>query len=365
MFKFVTLLIFAFFTHVHITIETHNTGVFALMRHGARAPFTPVTAYYKSIGAKEPYDLTVFGSMEHETLGRFFMKRYRDYSMEDVVVYANDIERCIKSMIAFGKGYFSNGEKGQMLIIDNSFFAPVNYSKFNAHQLRVVEKEGLYLNRLYNTAVKYGLTDVVKNHCSVCEKPKSLAEKLKLMKEMFSLYYCNLMNHAPITHFTQELVPLLTTAELSCYAIENIKYQYAVSSSYHIFKLLRRFLLKIDNKVDNKPKSDSSFKALNVNKGTFLFGHDHNIMAVLVVLLGAKTVFHNVEILPEFAASVVFETFKVRNGDRLLLQLNGYVESKTYVRFMYRFKEITLHFCKAQNCTVDEFVAFIDKLHIK
>lgn len=358
MFKPLALAIYI--SSVIVLLKPTTNTIFAFMRHGARAPFTPVTDYYRSIGANEPYDLTVFGIMEHVQLGEYIATQYGRLNTKDTVFYSDDVSRCITSMEAFAYGYYDDTSEPDSKVLENSFFKPVDYSDFNNEQMNEVSIEASFINRKYIRALKYGLESAIKTHCPVCTVPNSHYDKLKLMKDMYSLYYCNSMNLAPVDYFTAELVSVLETMQLKLYDIEFLQYQYAVTSSYNIFQLIRKFLSAETGKTNSRSVAGAD-DGLEVAKGTFVFGHDHNIMAILVVLLGRYEVYKSVRVLPEFAASVVIETFSDSSAERPVLSRDADTD-EVYVKVMYRFKELKLDFCKKRNCTIKEFVGFIDQL---
>ena len=365
MFKFVTCILLILFGNFERARSTETVSVFALMRHGARAPFTPPDTYYKAIGALKPYDLTAIGIKEHILLGRYFRTRFRYLDPRDTIFYASESERCIRSMLAFSYEYLQGEDNGKRKILDMSFFKPKDYTKFNAYQMKRLNRQKHNINRLYNDSVVAGLPDAIRAYCPACKRPETLYDKLSLMKKIKSIYYCNTMNSVPVSHIRRDILPFLEAAGLTLSAIEFIKYRYAVNSARNMFRLLGKFLLLTMGRAYKDQDPSDPFANLEAAPGTFIFAHNHNIMAFLVVLLGPKKVFQDNYFLPEFAATAVIETFRIKGKKEGLKQVNGYQDGKIYVRFLYRFKDIKLHFCRAEYCTVDELITFIDKLYKK
>ena len=343
-------------------------SVFKISRHGARAPNGPLQPEFIKLGALETADLTYKGKKQLKSLGRKFKQRYSHFRSFETSFYSSYKKRAIYSMFSFIQ-HFMHGKKTHKHIMNEAFFHSNDFKKFNNEQLAYLERKKPYIERIYTAAVGSGLQEAIEAYCTKCVPPHSHIKKLKLLKHMFTQYYCRKGNNVERSKFNPRLVRCLTRAQMLFYDTVLLHESYIRTENHGLYMLLGKQLVHVlqaqgykgANLAYYSQRFDLPFK---VNHAMYLFAHDRNVLGLIAAIVGKKTVFKNSFYMPKFASYITVELMVDHcKGPALLPHYFMEPDEGTdyYVKLKYQDREVFTKACGYSICTVNEFLEFLDK----
>ena len=330
-----------------------------MFRHGARVPGgDPLRDWYLNAGYTYPKQLTKVGQKQNEKLGSKYLLKDSKILHNNTLIYSSPIQRCIDSAISFMKNYFK-GEKKKIIVLKEDevlkLMSVEKYEEWSDDYLdKVAEQESEHIDRLYDLALDRGLEDLMKVHCLKCELvPENSLDKIKNLKKMNTVYYCNSTNKLHYKDFKAPMIQILRRGAKILYFLQFNQKNFALYYSREVFKVLGSQIIKeLKNIPDFKDKNTldkyEDFKTgLKTDKNIFFFAHNKNIMGLLFALFDHHYLFNTELMMVKFVGDMSFELVKIGNN--------------YFVEIFYMDKELFLEECGHTKCHYSEFLHVLDE----
>lgn len=348
--------------------QSNVLSVFKISRHGARAPNGPLQKEFMDLGALETADLTIVGRRQLKSLGRKFKQRYPHFKIYQTSFYSSYKTRAIYSMFSFLHQFMGN-KKSSKHILNEKFFHSNKFKQFNNEQMLYLYNKRHYIEKVYQTAIARGLQTAIDAYCLKCVQPVNHIKQLKLVKHMYTNFYCRRGNGVDKSKYNNKLISLLKRGQMLFYDTVFLHENYVRAENNGPFSLLGKQLVSVANLSRHsgidvtyyKRRFDISFK---VNFAMFLFAHDRNVLSFIVALLGKEKVFTNTFYMPKFGSYVTVELIK---GSCKMPSYSdiSFFETKDedgyHVRLVYQDREIFTKACGYTLCSLKEFLEFLDR----
>lgn len=368
----ITLLTLAVLISTFSTIKARPQvlSVFKISRHGARAPNGPLQKEFMTVGARETADLTTIGVKQLKSLGRRFKQRYTQFRSFDISFYSSYKKRAIHSMFSFLHEYMGR-KKSTKQILGEQFFHSNKFKQFNNEQLRYIDSKRDYIERVYDAAIRAGLPEAIRAHCLKCAEPIGHIKKLKLLKHMYTHFYCRRGSRFDVSKFSSKLVGLLRRGQILFYETVFLHENYVRTENHGLYLMLGKQLVSVlkksyyaDPNLDLEYYKSRFVIPFKVNYAMFLFAHDRNVLGLITALLGKQAVFTNSFFMPKFGSFVTIELISdyckmPSYSPEAFFEPDK--ELDYYIKLVYQDREVFTRACGYTTCTVKEFLEFLDK----
>ena len=329
-----------------------------MFRHGARVPGgEPLKDWYLKAGYTYPKQLTKVGQKQNEELGSKYLLTDSKMLHNNSIVFSSPIQRCIDSANSFVKSYFK-GEKKEINFFENQEVLKLTtiekYEEFTDDYVKqATEDKAEEIDQLYQEAVSYGLVELMETHCGKCKiEPESAKDKIKNLKKMNTIYYCNSTNKLHYHDFKEPMIKVLRKGAKLLYFLQFHQKNFALYYSREVFKILgNQILISLSKNSDFKNKiSLRKFYRFKNNYKTamniFLFAHNKNIMALLFALFDHQYLYDTEIMMVKFVADISFNLIQVGN--------------KFSVQILFMNKELFLKECRNTRCDYRTFLNVLD-----
>jgi len=385
-----TALLFSFLTSSNAKL----LQVLQITRHGARTPnsfeFKPNQYPHKS------GELTSLGKIQQYYLGQEMRQRYvhklalisQEFDPSEVVVKSSGKQRVVESAISFINGLYPQTEGD--LIIENIYNHDSLIDKILPHSDKHNIIEELHLKNISinvewaEKAIKiipmekdmFFHADQGKNCPLVNQKLSALktSEKIKDAEEGYKKgvyqHIVEVINNALDTErLSVDLLDIVSAKRVldshRCNSFHNVEYPQFNQTTLKLLEDLRYNLIYQIFYKDHSVKSVAVTKLLedfhhhiqrkiNHNEGpkyVIYSAHDHNIEALLSVLLEENLLEDRKYFMVEFASTLTIEIHSETNQEN---------EENYHLKFFYNDELLPVKWCESNHCSISEFQKIIE-----
>ena len=346
-------------------------------RHGARAPQNINDNYYDLLGEKwtNPGELTGMGQRMHYILGIRNRKRYvidekflsEEFDPHEILIYSSSFNRTIISVSSQLQGlYPQSAEKGETLseaqkslsypqvdCSDNYIKEQINLLGNDALPYKMMLAPIRMINHNERKIIVFDIEGCTEEREEVKKKNRESLQILKDFVDKFNNKFGNILNSflgdsskkyempdidkicdAYISAYTdrRDLTEFkntgidLTDFENICFEYNGLNYYYhyagdekKVLPHVETSKIMSEFIYYMKRRIDadiNGEKVEEEYKDYSKPKMIMLSGHDSTLSAHEVFLIDSLGLDYNYYRFPKFAAQMVFEVTRKKNGPK-------------------------------------------------
>ena len=351
--------------HLNSAQSLKVLNLFMVIRHGSRAP-SNLTPHFINIGVTQPLQLTKTGKNEQFTLASSIKQAYPFLNLAQSIFLSSSKSRCRDSMHNFKLGLNFQFDLQTFILPENYVHQKILMNISKKKQEFVNKSYVIKINLINEIALKNGYTEIKDFYCPKCSPSITPFEILIEMRLVDGTVTCFISNKLTAKVIKKRLLKQLETAfrllyytvifktkkEAALYCQENLrllgKSIINSLSGLKVGKILHKKYIKFYN------------NELPVSNSMFIFAHDGNLMSILRLLVGKKSLILEEIFRPPFSAFIKFEVFKnieESYSDSILDE----GKSGLCVRITYMHKIIKIGYCGFQDCSVEDFLSFLSK----
>ena len=367
------IIIYFFLFHL---FNFNTISTIKLIRHGARFPNGEVLKEYSEKGMEYRGQLTKLGKQQLFELGQYFKNLINDKLLNSINFSSSFSKRCIESTEEFMKGMDINSLTIE--ILPPKIIKPYKLNKTVKSKQHLIENKFHHIiENLWNQARVYDFENVIYEYCKKCTKVSHPSEKLKQLKKMSSIHYCNSANEMIHSKYHEELIPIIHKSyRLFYYRIAHNSKKSAVSYISELLIIIgETFLYQINknsyyNELIQKTKNIFNSEK-KYSKFNFIILHEGNITAFLKIFVKTKKLIKEDFYTPKFSSYIGFDLIKLNKNilkcdskeiNQILRHESNIYNEEYFVKIYFLEKELYIKECSYLRCQLSTFIIYLYNL---